>query len=1509
MEESRLGLNSTVPLDRRQTDATSKATGDAYSCGVGNPCSNGACCGESGYCGFGPTYCGTGCTSNCNAKADCGQYAKVAGTECPLNVCCSQFGFCGTTSDFCDNNCQSNCGNPKSPGGGGDVRDRVIGYYESWSATKDTCGKMDPSQIPVEGLTHLNYAFAYVNPGTYDIVPMSGTKASLFNEVTSLKQRNPDLKVWVSIGGWSFSDNNTATQAVFGDAASSLTKRAQFANKLTQFMNEYGFDGADIDWEYPGAPDRGGSERDIENYPLLLDIIKYRWKVEGKSWGLSFTAPTSYWYLRWFDLPSLVKYADWINLMTYDLHGIWDSSDPVGPYVYAHTNLTEIDLALELFWRVDISPSKINLGLALYGRTFELTSPACISPGCGFSGPGAEGDCTRTAGILSYSEIQEIITKKRNQFEDVYDEDAGVKYLVYNDNSWVSYDDKTTFQQKIDFANQRGLAGLLIWAVDMDDSSLTGLKSITGKDLTALSIPQSSTLGNFNVDKCFITNCKGTCPVGFTSMTKLNQKDGKGCSGKDHSQRQLCCPSWGAPDPSTCRFRGKASECYGQCNPGEVLFATDNYGGASHCVHGTKAFCCPATSGATAVAACEKKKSKSCPSDLPQKISKIVIDGTWTSSTGSFCCPSDPTFSNCGWHGSDTTCSNNRCPSGQIEMARSQESDGSGWGCMLGRQKVLCCDPPFNGSAFIPVELDYLFPNADSIPSADAPVYAEAFDHDAVGATPSVDLLADDPNKETFAWYIAVGAEADVQSLRKRDGSQLETFDCPNPSSKDYSSQKLKAICMTEGDDHNCEDLLIGGAHGTLLRLPEDCGPDTFVRVVSFDKIDNYKLPAHLGKRSPQNPRVYEIKYDYNFRQLRRDGGEIYIRLDASNHPGYWDSVVASKPAKSKRSSADWREEHLDWFHERTQVNKRGYSTGSAWWTDIFNQLLNTNKKYGLSKKYSYSQVLYSASRFCAPSTTASVSAQVIGELGVNLDYGLSLICTLKDFTCTESYAYFRLGDLNVTARGVLEANAGFIYQSQTLQLLDKWDPFGAAFNLKGLWTVGPYFDATAQIRGQATLSGQFQAGASWLAPGGMVFMFPQALDQSPSQDLFNVYPAHPIIKAGTSASIDAAGSVTLTVTPAVGFTIELDALGSQLINTDIRASFDNSLTLQVGASTDSCKGANYGLIYGASADVSLKNPLPGWSTGIQSRNFYKTSFSNGKSCYPWTSSNSVQSRDLEYTNLTEQAVWSQSLFSRDDATGPALPDPLFPDVPGRALKCPNTKNTTTGDCGVSALDDDDAAYDITLGFTKRSAADIEADSILQLLDKRASSKPPQDFCASTSKSSKAGVDSKKQSVTFPKFEPSSYYTDSDLRTFAPLSDDCDDYSFGQVTAPGMDKVGNFATEHILEAQLLTIFLDSIKYDQRLSWKSPVGPGATRTVKSVMGEGTVRYCKYFYFWWNNERLFYNGEEKTPLQFVSSEYPGVVSHSSKDSSMTFVLIRHRKILTPENSCSLKVQPTV
>ena len=109
-------------------------------CNSDTPCVNGACCGSNNLCGYSPTECGTGCSSNCNAKAEYGQYGTPGQQNCPLNVCCSKFGlvqllnthslvandftcsFCRSTSDFYNTGCQNGfggCGPPPQPSCGG----------------------------------------------------------------------------------------------------------------------------------------------------------------------------------------------------------------------------------------------------------------------------------------------------------------------------------------------------------------------------------------------------------------------------------------------------------------------------------------------------------------------------------------------------------------------------------------------------------------------------------------------------------------------------------------------------------------------------------------------------------------------------------------------------------------------------------------------------------------------------------------------------------------------------------------------------------------------------------------------------------------------------------------------------------------------------------------------------------------------------------------------------------------------------------------------------------------------------------------------------------------------------------------------------------------------------------------------------------------------------------------------------------------------------------------------
>lgn len=119
----------------------------------------------------------------------------------------------------------------------------VIGYYESWSY-RSTCNHKKPTDLPLNELTHLNYAFASISPSSYELVAMdSKTEEGLFKVTTDVKEFNSDLKVFISVGGWTFSDNGTVTQPLLSEISSTGSNRQKFADNVVKFCNKWGFDG------------------------------------------------------------------------------------------------------------------------------------------------------------------------------------------------------------------------------------------------------------------------------------------------------------------------------------------------------------------------------------------------------------------------------------------------------------------------------------------------------------------------------------------------------------------------------------------------------------------------------------------------------------------------------------------------------------------------------------------------------------------------------------------------------------------------------------------------------------------------------------------------------------------------------------------------------------------------------------------------------------------------------------------------------------------------------------------------------------------------------------------------------------------------------------------------------------------------------------------------------------------------------------------------------------------
>ena len=136
-----------------------------------------------------------------------------------------------------------------------------------------------------------------------------------FNRFNKLRGQNPNTKTLIAIGGW-----NEGSSKYSRVAASPQTRQA-FVDNAVKFVRKYGFDGFDFDWEYPNQ--RGGVPEDKENYVLLLKELRARFDEVGLLLSAAVGAAQPSASLSYI-IPEIVKYLDFINLMAYDFHGVWD---------------------------------------------------------------------------------------------------------------------------------------------------------------------------------------------------------------------------------------------------------------------------------------------------------------------------------------------------------------------------------------------------------------------------------------------------------------------------------------------------------------------------------------------------------------------------------------------------------------------------------------------------------------------------------------------------------------------------------------------------------------------------------------------------------------------------------------------------------------------------------------------------------------------------------------------------------------------------------------------------------------------------------------------------------------------------------------------------------------------------------------------------------------------------------------------------------------------------------
>ena len=338
----------------------------------------------------------------------------------------------------------------------------VMGGNNDWGATNEKAKQ----------ITHINYAFANIKDGK--VVEGNVSDEENLKKLNDLKKVNEDLKILISVGGWSWSK-------IFSDAVLTDSSREIFATSAVEFMLKHKIDGIDLDWEYPGQKGDNNIFRpeDKENFTAVLKLLREKLdniSTRKNQYLLTIASAANQQYLNHTNMKEAHKYLDFINIMTYDF--FTGGSQQTGH----HANLYKSEFdngsgasaskAVEQHINEGIPVEKLVLGVPFYGRWWKGVSP---------DDNGLYQNSIGKRGSYSYKTIADSLSN--TTFVSYWDTKANSPYIWRSkDSLFLTYENPKSLKIKVDFVKSRKIGGIMFWQFNGDNGELLNVISESTND-------------------------------------------------------------------------------------------------------------------------------------------------------------------------------------------------------------------------------------------------------------------------------------------------------------------------------------------------------------------------------------------------------------------------------------------------------------------------------------------------------------------------------------------------------------------------------------------------------------------------------------------------------------------------------------------------------------------------------------------------------------------------------------------------------------------------------------------------------------------------------------------------------------------------------------------------------------------------------------------------------------------------------------------------------------------